>query len=463
MGGLVFDFKDSFPSGSHSFATGIERLSLTPKGVKLLAECGHLPRISEREIADKSKTDELGKFLACIQATWMVVQVCTRLGLKLPVTILEVSAVSHVVCALILYGLWWYKPRKIGEPTVLKGDWTEPLAAFMMMSSQVGQQQMLPGFRVEGETSEISGLRFIADNGNLRAETDTEAVQQGITVENSAIQPISDQEGIPDGAVEREKDNHNPRHYRVRAKSGLPQLDHAELEDDLDRSDDNEQTRLTRSRWNLACQAIHRYPAVRRLLRRPFSESNLKYETALASYPEMPDIARQRSYDEKAAEAIHPWWECSSQHLVVAEAPDWPHDGLLRTTGGLVVGTILWISSIAFSAVYIAAWNADFPTYIEQILWRSSALYIAFSGLFWAFLHILAEISGWVWWTWYDVMSGKASKSVMITVTILCTICGIMYLFGRGFLLVEALLCLRSLPVAAYLVPQWTLGVPHVA
>ena len=84
---------------------------------------------------DKSKVDELGKLLACTQVTWMVVQVCTRLGLRLPVTLLEVTAVSHVVCALVLYALWWHKPRKVDEPTVLTGDWVRPLAAFMLMGS----------------------------------------------------------------------------------------------------------------------------------------------------------------------------------------------------------------------------------------------------------------------------------------------------------------------------------------
>lgn len=122
MGGFVIDLDIPCKSQDPAFTSGIERLALTPRGLLLLARCGHLPKVSEEEIMDKSKVDELGKLLACTQVTWMVVQVCTRLGLRLPVTLLEVTAVSHVVCALVLYALWWYKPRKVEEPTVLTGD-----------------------------------------------------------------------------------------------------------------------------------------------------------------------------------------------------------------------------------------------------------------------------------------------------------------------------------------------------
>ena len=86
---------------------------------------------------DKSKFDELGKLLACTQVTWMAVQVCTRLLLHLPVTLLEVTAVSRIVCALVLYALGWHKPRKVDEPTVLTGEWVRPLAAFMLMCSLI--------------------------------------------------------------------------------------------------------------------------------------------------------------------------------------------------------------------------------------------------------------------------------------------------------------------------------------
>ena len=62
----------------------------------LLAKCGHLPNVPEGDIADKSKANDLAKFLVVLQASWMLLQVLGRLIARLPVTLLEVNTVAHV-------------------------------------------------------------------------------------------------------------------------------------------------------------------------------------------------------------------------------------------------------------------------------------------------------------------------------------------------------------------------------
>lgn len=428
MGGFVFDFDQSFSPEAPPFATGIERLSLTPQGVKLLALCGCLPEVTKRELADKSKVDELGKLLACVQAGWMLVQVCARLAMRLPVTLLEVTTVGHVMCALLLYALWWHKPRNVGEPTVLTGEWTSRMAAFMVVSSQVGQEQMLPGYRVEKDQSEISGLKFFV-------EPNAEAVGS----RNDAAIPS----------------------YLVRSKTGMPKVHVVQPDNEMFDEDEIQQNELTQNRWQLACRAIQDWPAVRRLLHHPRTEPNTKFELALAAYPEMPSRCRRMHDTEKSSESRSPWLECNTRNLVTAVASNWPHDGLLRTTNGLAIGATLWVASIAFSGVHIAAWHASYPSRAEAWLWRSASLYIGFSGALWAVLHVLAEVWPRLWWIWYDIMCGDAPRGRVTVVLIICGICGCSYLFSRAFLIVEAFASLRSLPAAAYLVPQWTLSVPH--
>jgi hypothetical protein len=151
MGGYVFDCSLSFDSEQETFWSRTQRITLTPKGILLLASCGHLPDITIQEITDKSKVDELGKLVACLQSAWFTVQIVSRLACHLPITLLEVTVVGHVVCALVLYALWWHKPRRIEEPTVLRGSWTGPMAAFMVMSSRVDAvpNPVLPGFQVK--------------------------------------------------------------------------------------------------------------------------------------------------------------------------------------------------------------------------------------------------------------------------------------------------------------------------
>lgn len=72
-----------------------------------------------------------------LQATWFLVQAIARLSQGLPVSLLEVNTIGHVLYALVIYILWWDKPREVGEPTVLHGSWVNPLCSFMYMSSRI--------------------------------------------------------------------------------------------------------------------------------------------------------------------------------------------------------------------------------------------------------------------------------------------------------------------------------------
>lgn len=92
-GGLAFEIADD---GAQYLPNGCKRLTLTARGVALLASCGHLPKISEAEIKDKSKANNVAKALVIIQASWMLVQVIGRLVTALPVTLLEVNTIAHV-------------------------------------------------------------------------------------------------------------------------------------------------------------------------------------------------------------------------------------------------------------------------------------------------------------------------------------------------------------------------------
>jgi hypothetical protein len=54
MGGFVIDLDRSYDPQGLVSTNGIERLTLTPRGLLLLAKCGHLPKTSEEESAHGS-------------------------------------------------------------------------------------------------------------------------------------------------------------------------------------------------------------------------------------------------------------------------------------------------------------------------------------------------------------------------------------------------------------------------
>ena len=92
---------------------------LTLDGVKKLAMVDLLPDLDDTYIADKTKADSLAKLLVCIQAVWMLVQTIVRKTYGLPITLLELNTLAHVGCAVLMYAIWWFKPKDVNEPQVI--------------------------------------------------------------------------------------------------------------------------------------------------------------------------------------------------------------------------------------------------------------------------------------------------------------------------------------------------------
>lgn len=81
--------------------------TLTPNAVLFFARYGVFFDISSQEIMDKSKANVLGKVLICVQVIWFAIQVIARLKVGYPLALIEVHTVVHVLCALVMYILWW--------------------------------------------------------------------------------------------------------------------------------------------------------------------------------------------------------------------------------------------------------------------------------------------------------------------------------------------------------------------
>ncbi|PYH42967.1 uncharacterized protein BP01DRAFT_302083 [Aspergillus saccharolyticus JOP 1030-1] len=95
-------------------------LSLTE--IKELLEAGiltHLPEIDETDIMDKSKKDNLLKVIAVSQILWLCIQVISRAVGNLAVSQLEIATVAYALCAVIIYGLAWKKPKGVEVPITI--------------------------------------------------------------------------------------------------------------------------------------------------------------------------------------------------------------------------------------------------------------------------------------------------------------------------------------------------------
>lgn len=189
------------------------------------------------------------------------------------------------------------------------------------------------------------------------------------------------------------------------------------------------------ARWALVATAIARYPAIASRFRPPRTD---------VLHPDGP------------------WLQSEIEDLLVDSASNWPTNELMRSVPSLVMGMVLWFVSTAYGAIHLAAWNDYFPTVAEKWLWRGSAIWMSASGLVWVCINLVAQASSRIDHFWISFLRHQTPWWSYPVVYGLCSICGVAYVFARAFLVVEAFISVRELPVEAYDTTRWAQLVPHL-
>lgn len=438
-GGFVFELKESEGGyGIKPFIPGPQRLTVTAHGVLLLAKCGLLPDIDELEIKDKSKTDGLAKALVLLQAAWMLLQTLGRLVTGIPTTLLEVNTIGHILCAFVIYLLWWSKPREIHEPTVLKGDWVDSMCAYMYMSSRISGTRIKGHFKPKSWIKpELERCMYLdcdetynfSRSSSLSQNKDAASIEVNAIPSTDTIPTINSKvDSQPSGVFEFQPFRHLDSRRTIGRKLKMGWAPRPT----------NDNPTLRNTRHTLAATAVQTYPEVRARFNKVTSEST--------------DANNTRP----------PTYEPVIEQMVVREARNWPSDFLLPGLGGELMGMTLWFATMAYGGVHIAAWHEYFPTHAEQLLWRLSSVYIACSGLLWLLMNILGALFPWASVYWDRFISFQAWWIEYIMYGTVATICGVLYIFARAFLVVDSIVSLRRLPAQSYSTPQWSSVIPHL-
>lgn len=77
-------------------------------------------------------------------------------------------------------------------------------------------------------------------------------------------------------------------------------------------------------------------------------------------------------------------------------------------------------------------------------------------------MNLLARLSKSLDAYWDRVLALQAHRASYLILGSLCFVCGAAYASARIFLVVEAFISIRQLPVAAYCSPGWTQVIPHL-
>ena len=101
--------------------TDYKPFPITAKQIHYLVknEYMRLPKISKKEIFDKSRADIFTKSVACLQTAWFVISCLARAIQKLPISPIELCTCAIILVTVAVYFFWLHKPLDVETPTTL--------------------------------------------------------------------------------------------------------------------------------------------------------------------------------------------------------------------------------------------------------------------------------------------------------------------------------------------------------
>lgn len=107
---------------------------------------------------------------------------------------------------------------------------------------------------------------------------------------------------------------------------------------------------------------------------------------------------------------------------------------------------------VIFGGIHCAGWMFTFPSHLEMILWRVCSVIITCIPLCLSFVRPLETLDN------LPTLDTDLTVNYLVVLVLLIPF----YIAARLFLLIEALISLRSLPPGAYDVVQWVDFLPHI-
>ena len=140
-----------------------------------------------------------------------------------------------------------------------------------------------------------------------------------------------------------------------------------------------------------------------------------------------------------------------SAHVPTFYAPNTVSDD-----SGILIGFVLPVVAMLFGALHCVGWNFDFPTHIEQFLWRIGSLAItAIPSMLFVF-GLMTKCTG------LDIGSEMLCVMVVTVGGFLVGAGLIGYMLARLLLLTQAIVLLRDQPESAFYAINWAYFLPHI-
>ncbi|KAG8424862.1 hypothetical protein J3458_001620 [Metarhizium acridum] len=416
-GGFAFD-TTGLPEDQKFLPGSRNRVTLNQKAVLLVAKHfpSLLPDISEAAIADKSKANALAKAIACLQATWFVIQCLVRLTQNVPISLLELNTLTHALFALIIYGLWWRKPLDVEEPTLIDDESAHGICAFLCCLSTF--DEICDGKRLDFDETPLRSRERSQPSGNIRSVLSSSGSQL------PGAERLDNGQCIPGTGIR------GYCHSYLRGNESFWYFPH-----DL-------------RRWKLA------------------------YSTWESNRPELAKLLQhERELENK-------WGQRFPKCRLHDRARNRPSTGGFTDIFGLIFGdafserpdgvVVLFAftcAGLTYGALHLLAWNSPFSSVAQKKLWRISAVAIAASG---AIVILLGLLCRWLVVAREDMPDDSYFRrlwnimfiGIIVAIVVLFLL---FYLFSRVYLVIECFVSMAYLPEGVFQQPKWTYYFPHIA
>ncbi|KAK8189257.1 uncharacterized protein BKA78DRAFT_319062 [Phyllosticta capitalensis] len=444
----------------------VPQMTLTPRGLMQLTRAGLLPHVTNEEVTEKSKANTAAKIMVCIQASWFLLQAVARLAQKLPLTLLEIHVLTHVLCALGMYFCWVDKPYDVGMPVVVDDELVKDMVALFLLDAT-------PWFGTHKEEDRRGDrLRSPIPMNEIR-DRHVSFQRKKISLWTKLFQWDQDLEWIERHELqkerEREEEEELQEHVESDAKSPFMRFSFEEAEKEKQNlSESSSQSQTTPSSPLTPPDQMARIQDHQKRANRALDHLRARHFAAVACRGDKPLPSLPKLYFR----ADHP-----REQYVVVERSNRRIEGKIGNQDSdsrvLRSVTAFGAISVAYGGVHLCAWNDHFPSAVECWMWRVAALcMVAFpviAGVLGVGMKTYEKVKpqrkkwrGASWLFWLTRIAVLVVAFAVLGPLVLSEIVALAgWSYGRGFMLVEAFVSLRSPPVGTYKVLEWSAYWPH--
>jgi hypothetical protein len=119
------------------------------------------PMLDKKTVQDKSKADGFAKALTSLQIIWLLLQLSARLWQRLPITTLELTTLTYVICGLGCFWQWAQKPLDVATATPIMCE----KSIQEILDGESDEDDQLSTVRSRVPYTQLNPLDFV-DNGS---------------------------------------------------------------------------------------------------------------------------------------------------------------------------------------------------------------------------------------------------------------------------------------------------------